>query len=488
MKKALLLSIKLGVIIMFILYIGDALAGSPVFEVNREFYPYYPSLIKWDKTTAEFSPPSACAACHEKQYKEWMGSVHNLAFQDPIYQGELNKALKAVGNEVIRQCEGCHSAVGMVTGEIKGPGIVGLSETALAGVSCDICHSTIGVTHWQTPSHEPENGSLILSPGLVGIDGQKLQKRGPIKPSDDCGGGFHECVESKLHLQSELCASCHQVYHYDSHFPIEATYLEWKHGPYAQRNIHCQDCHMVDIQRFKKVADDFIKPSREDYRHYFNGANFLLTFLASGAATKAGNNDLADTLMRQYAMSVERLKLAGDLEIRPVYRNRILSEVMVRVFNIRAGHNLPTSLTNIRQMWLEITAKDDKGKIIMTSGTLEADGTLPRGTRLFNSDGMGDDFHFAIDPWVVTLFSTHETIPPKGFKDLYYGVNIPTGVNKLIIEARLRYRQADQPVAEALLAATPKDIDLDKIYGLKTVPQLPVVDMVSKNAEINARN
>jgi hypothetical protein len=141
-----------------------ALAGSPVFDFDREFFPYYPSLIKWNKSRAEFTPPSACAGCHEKEYKEWTGSVHHLAFQDPIYQGELNKGVKAVGHEITRQCEGCHSPAGMVTGEIKGAGISALSEMAMAGVSCDICHSVSGVTHWQTPSHEPENGSFILTP------------------------------------------------------------------------------------------------------------------------------------------------------------------------------------------------------------------------------------------------------------------------------------------------------------------------------------
>ena len=461
-----------------------ALAGSPVFDFDREFYPYYPSLIKWNKSKAEFTPPSACAACHEKEYKEWTGSVHHLALQDPIYQGELNKGVKAVGHEITRQCEGCHSPAGMVTGEIKGAGISALSEMAMAGVSCDICHSVSGVTHWQTPSHEPENGSFILTPGIDTKDGLKLLKRGPNKPKDGCGGGFHECVESGLHLQADLCASCHQVYHYDSHFPIESTYLEWKHGPYAQKNILCQDCHMVNLQAFKNSAERFIKPDDAEYRHYFNGANYLLTYLAAAAARKAGNNDLAGNLMKQYEMSVERLKSAGDLEIVPVYTRGKLVEIMVRIKNIRAGHNLPTSLTNVRQMWIEVTAKDEKGKVIMTSGALKSDGTLPENTRLFNSDGMGNDFHLAVDPWVVTAFSRHDTIPPKGYKDVYYGVNIPAGVKRLTVEAKLRYRQADQKVAESLLAAVPKDMDLERIYGLKAIPSLPVVDMVVKQATL----
>jgi hypothetical protein len=242
---------------------------------------------------------------------------------------------------------------------------------------------------------------------------------------------------------------------------------------------------MVAIDGFKRAADEFRKPDRSEYKHFFNGANYLLTYLAAGAAKKAGDQEQVDTLMKQYEMAVERLKSAGDLEISPVYHNGRLAEVKVRVKNVRAGHNLPTSLTNVRQMWLEITAKDERGVVIMTSGALNADGTLPDNTRIFNSDGMGDNFHFAIDPWVVTAFSRHDTIPPKGFKDVYYGVASSPGVKRMAIEVKLRYRQADQQVAEHLLAAVPKDIDLEKMYGLKVVPPLPVVDMVVKQATLS---
>ncbi len=476
-----------GLLLVALLLTNPAWSAPSVFAVDREFYPYYPSLIKWNKSTAEFTSPEVCEGCHPQQYKEWSGSVHALAFHDPIYQGELNKGFKAVGHDITRQCEGCHSAAGMVTGEIKGPGLAGLSDLALAGVSCDICHSISGTTHWQTPSHEPENGSMILTPGVDTEKGTVLRKHGPLAPGEDCGMGFHECVESPLHLQAELCASCHQVYHYDRHFPLEATYLEWKHGPYAQNSILCQDCHMVDTEVFLRTADDFRKPAREEYRHYFNGANYLLYTLAAGAAKKAGNTELATDIMDKYEMAVRRLQAAADLELSPTYRSGNLAEIRVRVKNIRAGHNLPTSLTNVRQMWLEVTARDDRGKVLMTSGHLDPSGQLPDETRMFNSEGMGSDFHFAIDPWVVTAFSRHDTVPPRGYRDVYYGINVPAGTQKVTFEAKLRYRQAEQKVAEALLSAVPPDIDLEKIYGLTAVPVLPVVDMVVKQAVVPVR-
>ena len=469
---------------------GAAAAGSAetgYFNVDRDFYPYYPSLIKWNKSNAGFTEPVVCAGCHPQQYEEWTGSVHALAFQDPIYQGELNKGFEAVGHEVTRQCEGCHSPAGVVTGEIKGPGLTGLSPMALAGVSCDICHSISGVTHWQTPTHEPENGSFILTPGVDTKDGVQLVKRGPMKPSEGCGGGFHECVESPLHQQSDLCASCHDVYHYDSHFPLEMTYLEWKHGPYAQKGIMCQDCHMVDTDTFIKTADSFTKPERTQYRHVFSGANYLLYFLGEAAAKKSGDKKLATNMKQKFDMAVAKLKAAADLELLPLYRNGTLSEVKVRVKNIRAGHNLPTSLTNVRQMWLEVTARDAGGAMVLTSGGLDNAGVLLPETRIFNSDGMGTDFHFAIDPWIVTSFSRHDTIPPRGYKDATFGVAPSKKQGAVTVEARLRYRQADQKVARKLLAEVPKDIDLEKIYGLKEVPTLPVVDMVVKKASFTSR-
>lgn len=461
-----------------------AFAEPAVFSFDRSLFPYYPSLIRWEKSEVPFTPPQTCGECHPKQYGEWNGSVHNMAFRDPIYQGELNKAVKAVGHKITTHCEGCHSPAGMLTGEIKGAGLAGLSPMALAGVSCDICHSISGVSHLQTPTHDPENGSMILTPGRDG----KPVKRAPFKPSESCGGGFHSCEQSSTQLKADICASCHQVYHYDAHFPLEATYNEWKSGPYAQADILCQDCHMVDSKTFIEVADTFRKPAREEYRHYFNGANYLLSYLGASAAKIAGDQKLAKNLMLQYEMAIERLKSAADIELTPIYRGGDLAEIRVRVKNLRAGHNLPTSLTNVRQMWLELVAKDEAGKVILSTGAVTADGTLPEDARIFNSDGMGKDFHFAVHPWVVTSFSRHDTIPAKGYKDVHYGVTAPQGGKSLALEVRLRYRQADQKIAEALLAAVPKDIDLKASYGLEKIPQLPIVDMVTKKSIFKTRN
>ena len=469
---------------------------------DKAFYPYSPSLIQWERSRGDFTAPETCAECHPEKYEEWQGSMHAMAFQDPVYQGELNHAVHSVGTAVSRQCEGCHTPAAVLKKEVKGAGLKGLSDIALAGVSCDVCHSVKDHTHWQTPSCQPENGSLVFSPAenVDGSPGEKasegtassvnensgvesedfvLTKYGPVVSDEWCGDEFHVCKESPIHRSSELCAACHQVTNYKIHTALEETYREWKNGPYATNNIHCQDCHMVDTETFKKVADTFEKPAREDYHHYFNGANFLIYNLTRLAALKSGNEDLAANADEKYKMAVARLESAAELEIAPVYRDEKLAEIRVRVNNIRAGHNLTTSLTNIRQMWLEVTATDPEGRVLMQTGTVGAKGALPENIRMFNSQVQDRDLKFTINPWEAESFSKNDTIPPKGYKDVYYGLSNPKG-EPITVKATLRYRQADQAVAEKLLKMVPDDVDLEAIYGIKEIPVLPIIDMAVK--------
>lgn len=467
-------------------FLFSGTSGAMDWPDDSQAYPYAPSRLRYLKSGAEFTPPETCGGCHPRQYEEWTGSMHAVAFQDPVYQGELNKAVQAVGHDIARQCEGCHSPAGVVTGEIKGPGLSGLSDMALAGVSCDICHSVSGHSGLQTPYHIPGNGSLVLSPGRDTPDGPQLTKYVPRQPGKGCGEGFHECVEQPLLRQAELCANCHQVHHYESYSALESTYTEWRDSPYRVKGIACQDCHMVDSATFLRSADTFVKPQRGEYRHYFNGANFLVYALVEMAAKKAGNEELAANARGKFEMAVARLQAAADLELTPLYREGRLAEIRVRVRNMRAGHNLPTSLTNIRQVWLEMTVKDQEGRVVMTTGTVNEKGELPADARKFNSEGMGEHFHFALDPWEVIAFSRHDTIPPKGYKDVYYGVTAAHAAGPLTVEAKLRYRQAEQKVAHALLAAVPRDMDLAAIYGLTAMPDLPVVDMVSRSVTVGA--
>ena len=65
----------------------------------------------------------------------------------------------------------------------------------------------------------------------------------------------------------------------------------------------------------------------------------------------------------------------------------------------------------------------------------------------------------------------------KVAKDAYYGLTAGKG-DAVTVDVKLRFRQADQKIAEKVLGLVPDDIHLDAVYGLKKVPLLPIVDMV----------
>ena len=256
---------------------------------------------------------------------------------------------------------------------------------------------------------------------------------------------------------------------------------------YAVNGISCQDCHMVDINTFRRSADTFQKPERREYHHYFNGANFMMYFLGVLKAKKEGNAELAANLQHKYEMAVLRLQYAAELEVSPVYNNDTgkLTQVKVRVYNRRAGHNLPTSL-NARQMWLEVMITDASGKIIKKSGFMDDKGTLDTNTRIFNSIGMDVDMHHANNFWDIIYFTRINNILPKGYRDVYYTIFGNQLEQEIKVKVKLRFRQFDQGAAERLLTHLPKGVNLMELYGLREIPAVPVVDMVDKNMTFSA--
>ncbi len=455
------------------------MSEADVFSAGREVDH---SVMTGDRFPADFTDPATCGGCHQRQFEEWTGTAHALALRDPLYQGELNKAFRSAGRTVTGLCDGCHSPAGIATGETATPGITGLGPVALAGVSCDICHSISDLGRPAAPTDGPGNGSIVLSPGEDRQGANVLVKHGSSTPTDGCGKGFHACRESELFTRSELCAGCHQRYQQETGFPLVSTYAEWQRSPYAQKGIQCQDCHMVETATFLRTADTGTRPERSEYRHYFSGANYFLFLLAGDEARKAGDAKQAAIADRNYRMAIERLQAAADLELFPVYRRGTLAEVKVRVTNRRAGHDLPTSYTVMRQLWLEVTARDASGAVVLSSGGFEGPGMLEPETRLFNSDGRDAGGQAVTESWLVTAFSRQDTIPPKGYKDAYFGVAAVKKPGPVAVEARLRYRTADQKVVRKLLRELPEDISLENRYGISSMIAVPIVDMAVRTA------
>ena len=459
--------IKTRIILMMI---GILLITGTSFAVDLDKFPFYPSLLNTRTggpvSSSEFEDPGRCRICHHDIYKEWSGSMHSNAWVDPVFQALWKIGDDETNGAIRNHCAGCHSPIGTVGEEVSfdpNRGMFGASRIAEKGVQCDFCHTVAESTWKDTPATQPQNGSLLLDPGDV--------KRGPYKDSDSPG---HNTEYSQLHTSAEFCGSCHHVFHPVTNFPIERTYDEWKQSVYARAGIVCQDCHMMPIEKSIETARTLVKPAnpgkaspmgpeRETvYTHEFVGANFTLPrLLGSGKHSR---------LARQ------RLKSAAELKIH--LPDRAVSGQIVRfkveVLNVAAGHNLPTSLTEVRQMWLDVTVKDPKGEIIMRSGELDDQGAIDPEANIFRAVAVDKDGNETFKPWAISHFSEVRVIPPKGSDKSTFCFLLPDKIKKgeLAIDAVLRYRSFSQHLA-------------DELFG-KGAVHVPVVDMKTVSATLAA--
>jgi len=404
----------------------------------------------------DFEEPKACGKCHQRQMKGWEGSMHSLAFKDPVFQAEWALAVKATDGKALNDCGGCHTAIGVTTGTIKFDPTMGkhggftVAKQGEHGVSCDVCHSVSGSTARNSPTGQPGNASIELNPGET--------KYGPLK---DAKSGYHETEYSELHTKAEFCGSCHNIFHSENKFPIEHTYDEWKSSPYAQAGIPCQDCHMVPVDVAIQVADRMVN-AKDVPNHGLGG------IAAKGAKVEreivhdhgfvGGNAVIAAALgtpgaEEHKAEAIKRLQNVADLDMDVRTGKGGAQELRVKVTNLRAGHHLPTSLTFIRRIWLDVTITDDQGRVILRSGELDAHNRVDEDTVIFGNHSVDKAGNATVNPWEIARFDQLNTIPPKGFRYGKYAFTLPVDVKSFKVEAKLNYQSYDQKVADKLLGA-----------------------------------
>ncbi|MCK5162808.1 MAG: cytochrome c554 family protein, partial [Desulfobacula sp.] len=190
----------------------------------------------------QFISPDTCSGCHSEIFEQWENSMHSLAHKDPVYfkvARFLRKGLTDEGQiKEAESCVKCHTPIGYLTGFPKklSDDLSKTAEIATQAIQCDYCHSAVTVKQMY-------NNGLVLKPGQ-GEDDPGI-KYGPF---DDAAPDFHEAQYSKLHTESEICGTCHDVKHVVFGTDLETTYTEWKNSPYnskdPQKKITCQGCHM----------------------------------------------------------------------------------------------------------------------------------------------------------------------------------------------------------------------------------------------------
>ncbi|HUU51326.1 MAG TPA: cytochrome c family protein, partial [Nitrospinota bacterium] len=143
----------------------------------------------------------------------------------------------------------------------------------------------------------------------------------------------------------------------------------------------------------------------------------------------------------------------------------------VKVTNAGAGHYLPTGLTFVRQMWLHVIVKDEKGNIVFESGKVDKKGNIDPEAVIYRSvlgDKDGKPTYFL--PGAKIIISDYR-ISPMGYKKEAYSFPLKKGDRPpLTVNAVLQYRSAPQSLVNSLLG--------------KDAPTIPILDMAEASATI----
>ncbi len=409
------------------------LATSAAFAVSAEPIPY-----------DRFESPKTCATCHVDLAREHEQAMMSQAYThdwDEIEYFELalphaRKDPKVA--EIEAGCNGCHAPLALLAGDIP-PKPPSAGTRANESVSCDLCHTVTGFT-----GDVPFNFNWTVSPGKT--------KYGP---RDGVESPHHESKGNPFFRTAEFCGTCH-----NEKDPwgvwVKSTHLEWKEGPQGRGGIVCQDCHMPPAAGRSAVMGE----TRPDVRqHLFHGAH-------------------------------DPGKLRGVVEVRIHPESREAEpgdtvKLTAIVVNAKAGHKVPSGSAEERVVWLDVEARDAKGKTwrlpvdrkgfageeytvasskalayqdigdikgIAEFAGLPRDGIVPDGDRIFRMPYLDPQGRMTIAQWNTATLGVDYRLAPLAAVEETYTWTLPDGIASGPVEvvARVYYSRLVSSVAEYL--------------------------------------
>ncbi|MFH1845834.1 MAG: multiheme c-type cytochrome [bacterium] len=389
----------------------------------------------------DYEKPAVCKSCHVDFYQQWKQSMMSQAYThhwDEIEYFELavphaEKDEKVAG--VKAGCNGCHAPISFLAGDVPPPRPEENSR-ANESVSCDLCHSITGFE-----GDTPHNFNWISEPGRT--------KYGP-KPGLE--SPHHETEQNDFLKTGDYCGTCHnEMSPYG--IWVKSTHLEWREGPYAAENVHCQACHMPPAHG---ISAKMAQPAMVA-QHLFHGAH-------------------------------DPGKLAGAIEMRmhPQERELEFDEVVtlkLQLFNGKCGHKVPSGSVEDRIVWLHVTATDSEDKTYhlpvdakgfdgeeytIAAETLayqdmgialdrpdfagvQRDG-VPVGDRIFRMPYFDPQGRMTIQQWNTAALGVDYRIGPRETKIETFTWELPAdlALGEVRFEAVLFYQRLVTPVAEFL--------------------------------------
>lgn len=267
------------------------------------------------------------------------------------------------------------------------------------GITCVSCHAAVG----NTAEH---SGRLVVD--------LEAPLAGPL--DDPLATEAHGSRPGELLRSPSLCGTCHEVR--GPRLFVEPTLTEYRDSGLGEVGIGCVECHMPRLDDAPLVPGGPPRPRRS---HRF-------------AAFEAPQLDEALTLW---------VRTAGPAPV-------------VVVENTGAGHAVPTGISFVRDIWVDVRVTDAHG----------ATRSIPRVVEL-GSRPMREDRPVALPTEADRI--DHRTLAPGA--QLTRAVDLPADLEPpLTIEAVVRARPVRPEVLEALGLAHPEAPPLEVERVEATLP------------------
>jgi hypothetical protein len=381
--------------------------------------PFAPSLARtvsggaYDARSLAGSESCGTAGCHEQIVAEWKPSAHRYAAMDTLFQLIQEVMAQQNGPESTRYCGGCHDPISLFSGTKNIftedlTNLHGYNE----GVSCLVCHG-IQQTDLQGNANYviTQTGDYLWqwhSEGAGRVARDFLIRTYPAE---------HNKLSKRVYKSPQYCAACHKQF-IDEEInrvgwvQLQNQYDNWAASKWYTEGdptttIECRECHMPLVDSTDPAAGDPGDYNRTPHDNKHRSHRFI-----------AANQFMPVVLDLEGWQEHVRLTeswLKGTFEI-PEIKDKWVEGPIVQIgletpdtvgagedFPIRViltankvGHDYPTGPLDIIQSWVEVQVKDERGRVVFSSGARDERNFLEPGSFLFKAEPV-DQFGNLID-------------------------------------------------------------------------------------------
>jgi tetratricopeptide (TPR) repeat protein len=453
-----------------------------------------------------FLNSESCKVCHADIYKQWLSSMHHMAsFNNQWYRKSIEYMQDTIGIKPSLWCGGCHDHALVFTGMMQTHPIREIEQTqeGQAGLGCMSCHAVV-----QVKSTMGQGNFVVEYPALDRLASSKNPfihalhdfaiKLNP-KPHRSV---FLKPFHKQPQQVPEFCSACHKV-----HLDVPVNNYRWIRGfndydnwqasgvsgqgarsfYYPPKPQQCADCHMplvpskdfgningfVHSHRF--VAANTAVPTSygdseqvSDVEKFLKGALSVDIFALAEEPPEGREGpglglpgQEVPQLASTFAVGEEAATGAGGAGVTAGTLTKLVAplgrvaagvqrgetvrvEVVVRTR--RLGHFFPGGTVDAFDCWLELQARDNKGKVIFWSGEAADNGRGPvePGAHFYRSlqlDGHGNPINKR-NAWSTRATMYAHLIPPGAADTAHFRLKIPEDCGDTItLTTKLNYRK-----------------------------------------------